>query len=201
MARYTGPKTKLSRREGVFLGGSLKAFERRGATPPGQHGARRGRKPSNYSLQLREKQKVKRYYGVLERQFRKYFEWAAKSSQPTGLVLLQLLETRLDNVVYLLGFTPTKDMARQLVNHGHVLVNGKRVDIPSFRVSPKDVITLSAKASAIPTVIESLKNSQESAIPTWLERKAGAGHMKSQPEREQIAFPIEEQLIIEYYSR
>lgn len=201
MARYTGPKTKLSRREGVFLGGSLKAFERRGATPPGQHGARRGRKPSNYSIQLREKQKVKRYYGVLERQFRKYYEWATKSSESTGLILLQILETRLDHVVYLLGFTPTKDMARQLVNHGHVLVNGKRVDIPSFRVSPGDIITLNAKASAIPTVIESLKNSQESAIPAWLERKAGAGHVKSQPEREQIAFPIEEQLIIEYYSR
>lgn len=200
MARYTGPKTKLSRREGIFLGGSLKAFERRGATPPGQHGARRGRKPSNYAIQLREKQKVKRYYGVLERQFRKYFDWAAKS-ESTGITLLQLLETRLDHVVFLLGFTPTKAMARQLVSHGHVLVNGKRVDIPSYRVMPGEIITLSAKASAIPAVVESLKNSVESNIPAWLERKAGAGLVKSQPEREHITFPIEEQLIIEYYSR
>lgn len=200
MARYTGPKTKLSRREGIFLGGSLKAFERRGATPPGQHGARRGRKPSNYAIQLREKQKVKRYYGVLERQFRKYFDWASKT-ESTGITLLQLLETRLDHVVFLLGFAPTKAMARQLVTHGHVLVNGKRVDIPSYRVTPGEVITLNAKASAIPAVVESLKNSVESNIPAWLERKAGAGHVKSQPEREHITFPIEEQLIIEYYSR
>lgn len=200
MARYTGPKTKLSRREGIFIGGSLKAFERRGATPPGQHGARRGRKPSNYSIQLREKQKVKRYYGVLERQFRKYFKWAEKSGT-AGVTLLQILETRLDHVVYLLGFTPTKAMARQLVNHGHVLVNGRRVDIPSYQVSPGDIITLSAKATAIPSVIESLKDSPESNIPTWLERKAGAGHVKAVPERDQIAFPVEEQLIVEYYSR
>lgn len=174
--------------------------ERKGAIPPGQHGMRRTRKPSNYAIQLREKQKVKRYYGVLERQFSKYYQWATKSGS-TGTNLLVLLETRLDHVVYLLGFAPTKRMARQLVNHGHVLVNGKRVDIPSYNVSAGEVITLSAQAANIPTVGEAIKNKSESAIPTWLERKAGAGLVKAKPEREQITFPIEEQLIVEYYSR
>lgn len=174
--------------------------ERKGAVAPGQHGLRRGRKPSNFALQLREKQKAKRYYGVLERQFSKYFKWAAKSGS-TGDTLLVLLETRLDHVVYLLGFAPTKRMARQLVNHGHVLVNGKRVSIPSYNVSPGEVISLATKASEIPHVTEAIKETKESSIPTWLERKAGAGLVKSKPEREHITFPIEEQLIVEYYSR
>lgn len=201
MARYTGPKHKQCRREGIKLCDSPKCpVERKGAVPPGQHGLRRSRKPSNFAIQLREKQKVKRYYGVLERQFSKYYEWATKT-ESAGSTLLTLLETRLDHVVYLLGFAPTKRMARQLVNHGHILVNGKRVDIPSYNVSPGEVISISAKAGDIPTVAETIKNTKESAIPTWLERKAGAGLVKAKPEREQITFPIEEQLIVEYYSR
>jgi small subunit ribosomal protein S4 len=202
MARYTGPQHKLCRREGLSLCGSPKCpVERKGAVPPGQHGLRRARKPSNYALQLREKQKVRRYYGVLERQFAKYVSWAAKNRGATGLTLLQILETRLDHVVYLLGFAPTKRMARQLVNHGHVLVNGKRVSIPSYQVQPGDVVNLKAKASAIPTVIENLKARKESDVPSWLERKAGAGLVKTKPEREHITLPVEEQLIVEYYSR
>src|SRR5690606_21480503 len=174
--------------------------ERKGAVAPGQHGLRRGRKPSNFALQLREKQKVKRYYGVLERQFSKYFEWSVRKQSP-GTEMLVLLETRLDHVVYLLGFAPTKRMARQLVNHGHVLVNGKRVSIPSYNVSPGEVISLGSKATEIPHVAEAIKNTKDASIPTWLERKAGAGLVKSKPEREHITFPIEEQLIVEYYSR
>lgn len=201
MARYTGPKHKQCRREGIKLCDSPKCpVERKGAVPPGQHGLRRGRKPSNYAIQLREKQKVKRYYGVLERQFSKYYNWAVKSGT-AGATLLVLLETRLDHVVYLLGFAPTKRMARQLVNHGHILVNGKRVDIPSYNVAPGDVISIAAKAGEIPVVAETIKNTKDTAIPTWLERKAGAGLVKAKPEREQITFPIEEQLIVEYYSR
>lgn len=201
MARYTGPKHRLCRREGIKMCDSPKCpVERKGAVAPGQHGLRRGRKPSNFALQLREKQKVKRYYGVLERQFSKYFEWAVRKNSP-GTELLVLLETRLDHVVYLLGFAPTKRMARQLVNHGHVLVNGKRVSIPSYNVSPGEVISLATKAAEIPHVAEAIKETKESVIPTWLERKAGAGLVKTKPEREHITFPIEEQLIVEYYSR
>jgi small subunit ribosomal protein S4 len=202
MARYTGPQHRLCRREGISLCGSPKCpVERKGAVPPGQHGLRRARKPSNYAVQLREKQKVKRYYGVLERQFRKYVGWAMKNRGATGLTLLQLLETRLDHVVYLLGFAPTKRMARQMVNHGHVMVNGKRVSIPSFEVSSGDVISLDAKANSMSIVLEHLKVSKDESVPTWLERKAGAGLMKTKPEREQITLPVEEQLIVEYYSR
>lgn len=202
MARYTGPKHRLCRREGIKLCDSPKCpVERKGAVPPGQHGLRRARKPSNYAIQLREKQKVKRYYGVLEKQFRKYYDWAAKNRGATGLSLLQILETRLDHVVYLLGFAPTKRMARQLVNHGHIMVDGKKVTIPSFNVKAGQVVTLDAKAGGLATVIESMKTKKDGDVPTWLERKAGAGLVKTKPEREQITFPIEEQLIVEYYSR
>src|SRR5690606_11049521 len=171
MARYTGPKHRLCRREGIKMCDSPKCpVERKGAVAPGQHGLRRSRKPSNYAIQLREKQKVKRYYGVLERQFSKYFNWATKSDA-TGTTLLVLLEPRLDHVVYLLGFAPTKRMARQLVNHGHILVNGKRVSIPSYNVSPGEVVSLGSKACEIPHVAEAIKNTKDASIPTWLERK------------------------------
>jgi small subunit ribosomal protein S4 len=186
----------------MSLCGSPKCpVERKGAVPPGQHGARRARKPSNYALQLREKQKVKRYYGVLERQFSKYVTWAAKNRGATGLTLLQLLETRLDHVVYLLGFAPTKRMARQMVNHGHVLINGKKASIPSLQVKPGDVISLDGQLTQNALVIESMKSRKEADVPTWLERKAAAGVVKAQPVREQITLPVEEQLIVEYYSR
>jgi small subunit ribosomal protein S4 len=202
MARYTGPQHRLCRREGVALCGSEKCpVARRGAVPPGQHGLRRGRKPSNYALQLREKQKVKRYYGVLEKQFRKYFGWSAKNKGATGLTLLQLLESRLDHVVYLLGYAPTKRLARQLVSHGHIMVNGQRVTIPSYNLKSGDVVSISTKAAAIPAVAERMKSIKDEQIPQWLERKGGAGVVKTLPVREQITFPIEEQLIVEYYSR
>lgn len=202
MARYTGPQHRLCRREGVALCGSEKCpVVRKGAVPPGQHGLRRGRKPSNYALQLREKQKVKRYYGVLEKQFAKYFDWAAKNKGATGLTLLQLLESRVDNVVYLLGYAPTKRLARQLVSHGHIMVNGKRVTIPSYNLKSGDVVSLSTKAAAIPAVAENMKTIKDEQIPQWLERKGGAGVVRTLPVREQITFPIEEQLIVEYYSR
>lgn len=202
MARYTGPQHRLCRREGVALCGSPKCpVARKGAVAPGQHGLRRGRKPSNYSLQLREKQKVKRYYGVLEKQFVKYFGWAAKNKGATGLTLLQLLESRLDHVVYMLGYAPTKRLARQMVSHGHVLVNGKKVTVPSYNLKPGDVVSLSTKGAAIPAVAENLNSIKDEQVPQWLERKGGAGVVKTLPVREQITFPIEEQLIVEYYSR
>ncbi len=202
MARYTGPQHRLCRREGIALCGSDKCpVVRKGAVPPGQHGLARGRKPSNYALQLREKQKVKRYYGVLEKQFEKYFDWAVKNSGATGLTLLQILESRLDHVVFLLGFASTKRLARQMVNHGHVLVNGKTVTIPSYNLKPGDVVSLGSKATNIPAVVEHMKTVKDDQIPTWMERKGGAGVVKDLPVREQITFPIEEQLIVEYYSR
>jgi small subunit ribosomal protein S4 len=202
MARYTGPQHRLCRREGISLCGSPKCpVTRKGAVPPGQHGLRRGRKPSNYALQLREKQKVKRYYGVLEKQFAKYFSWAAKEKAGTGLGLLQLLESRLDHVVFLLGFASTKRLARQMVSHGHILVNGKRVNVPSYNLKSGDVISLGAKATNIPAVVEHMKITKDEQVPQWLERKGGAGVVKDLPVREQITFPIEEQLIVEYYSR
>jgi small subunit ribosomal protein S4 len=202
MARYIGPRYKRCRRAGVNLGhGEKFSVEGKNVLPPGQHGARRARKMSNYGIQLREKQKVKWYYGVLERQFRKYFDAAAKNRGATGITLLQLLEMRLDHAVYLLGFAPTKPMARQLVNHGHVLVNGKKVSIPSYEVSAGEVINLNGKASNLVTVLEAMKERKEQDIPSWLERKAGAGVVKAKPEREQITLPIQEQLIVEYYSR
>ena len=202
MARYIGPRYKLCRRAGVNLGHSEKfAIEGKGAIPPGQHGARRARKMSNYGVQLREKQKVKWYYGVLERQFRRYFNAAAKNRGATGLTLLRTLEMRLDHAIYLLGFAPTKPMARQLVNHGHILVNGKKLDIPSYQVKIGDVLSLNAKASALTTVMEHLKKTPDTQVPSWLERKGGAGLVRTIPERDHITLPIEEQLIVEYYSR
>jgi len=207
MARYKDAKCRLCRKEGakLFLKGT-RCFspkcpiERRGGVPPGQHGQKGGKRLSEYGLQLREKQKVKRLYGVLERQFRRYYREAAKVKEATGRALLQLLERRLDNVVYRLGFVPSRGVARQLVNHGHVLVDGKKVNIPSYRVKPEETISLDAKALNISEVKKALME-KDKVVPKWLKRKAAVGKIVSLPEREEIESDINEQLIVEFYSR
>ena len=203
MARYTGPKNKLARREGYNLFGSTsRSLERRLGVPPGEHGAKRRRKESEYGIQLREKQKVKRIYGMLERQFRRFFAMASSQRGATGEMLLQLLERRLDNVAYRLGFARTRPMARQLVNHGHLVVNGRKLDIPSYIVKPGDVIQLTQKSAEIPGVQEALAE-RGGSIPSWLVRdEAGlTGRILRLPEREEVEPGISEQLIVEFYSR
>ena len=202
MARYTGPKDKLSRREGYNLFGSTsRSLERRLNVPPGVHGQKRRRKESEYGIQLREKQKVKRIYGLLERQFRRFFEIAGKQRGATGEVLLQLLERRLDNTVYRLGFARTRPMARQLVSHGHVTVNGKKVDIASYLVKPGDVVGLVEKSAQIVGVQESLADRGPN-MPGWLSRDdERVGRVLRHPERGEVEPGITEQLIVEFYSR
>lgn len=192
MARYTGPKNRLSRREGIDLFGRGNKL-RRATVPPGQHGPRGTKRLSDYGTQLREKQKTKRMYGIMERQFRKYFEKASQFRGSTGERLLQLLETRLDNIVYRLGFTPTRAMARQLVGHGHVLVNNQKVNIPSYQVQPDQVITLK--------LVKIQPENSEITIPAWLQRQGPAGRILKIPARAEIDSPVNEQLIVEYYSR
>lgn len=202
MARYTGPKRKLSRREGVALFAKDEKFiERKGALPPGQHGRRRSRKSSSYGIQLREKQKAKRFYGILERQFRRLFAKAAKSKGETGETFLALLETRLDAILYRLKFAPSRMMARQLVSHGHVLVDGRKTTIPSYQVRPGQIISLSKKALLMPTVQQIIEKSKEEKLVDYLERKAAVGRLVRLPAREDIEIPITESLIVEYYSR
>jgi len=201
MGRYTGPKNKLSRREGFNLFGSTsRSLERRLNVPPGEHGQKRRRKVSEYGVQLREKQKVKRMYGLLERQFRRFFDMAEKQRGATGEVLLQLLERRLDNAVYRLGFGRTRPMARQLVGHGHVLVNGKKVDIPSYIVKAGDTIGLAEKSLQMPGVQEALSE-RAGNLPGWLARDDAVGRVMRLPEREEVEPGISEQLIVEFYSR
>lgn len=201
MARYTGPKNKLSRREGVDLFGKGNKL-RRATQSPGQHGPKGSRRrQSNYGTQLREKQKTKRLYGIMEQQFRRYFEKAAQFRGTTGEKLLELLETRLDNVVYRLGLAPTRAMARQLTSHGHVLVDGQRVSIPSYRVRPDQLVTLDATAQKIPEVKARLEDKELPAPPEWLSRKATEGKVVRLPQRPEIDSPVNEQLIVEYYSR
>ncbi len=200
MGRYTGPKDRLSRREGFDLfnkGGKLTRLN----VPPGQHGPKgTRRRVSQYGKQLREKQKVKRLYGVMEKQFRKYVEMALSSPGNSGEVLLSLLERRLDNVIFRLEFVPTRPGARQLVTHRHVFVDGKKVNIPSYFVKPGEVISLGSKAIEVPAV-KKLLSVKEPNIPAWLSRKAAAGKVKRLPEREDITEAISEQDIIEFYSR
>lgn len=199
MSNYTGPKNRLSRREGLDLfskGNKL----RRATQPPGQHGAKGAPRPTEYGTQLREKQKTKRLYGIIEAQFRKYFEIARRVRGKTGETLLVLLEMRLDNVVYRLGLASTRSMSRQLVSHGHVLVNGHTVNIPSCQVKVGDVVTLDSVAANIPHVKVRLEDSQFHA-PAWLERQAAFGKIARPPERSDIDVPVNEQLIVEFYSR
>jgi len=209
MARYLGAKCRLCRAAGTKL--FLKAercysskcpLERKGAVPPGQHGQKKkGRvRLSKYGEQLAEKQKIRRIYGVLEKQFRRYFEKALKARGETGKALLQFLERRLDNVVYRLGFAPSRSVARQLVKHGHVLVDNKKVNIPSYQVKPGQIISLTPKTLKMEVVSKSLEE-KERKIPSWLQRKAAIGKINRLPEREDIDFDINEDLIVEFYSR
>ncbi|MBU1000584.1 30S ribosomal protein S4 [Patescibacteria group bacterium] len=200
MARYTGPKRRLSRREGIALfAKDVKHFEKKSIVPPGQHGLRRRRRISEYGLQLREKQKAKRIYGVLEKQFKKYFNEASKVKGATGLVLLQTLETRLDNVVYRLGFSKSRAGARQLVSHGHIKVDGKKVTIPSFRVNKEQTIAISDNLRDNTQIKTSLEDSL--VLPEWLKREATIGKVLRIPDREEMEQAIDEQLIVGYYSR
>lgn len=207
MARYRGPKNRLARREGVDLGlktpgsGAHTQLLKRIKIIPGQHGQkRRRRKPSDYGIQLREKQKVKRIYGILERQFKKYFQIATKETRNTGEALLSILERRLDNIIYRLHLSPTRMSARQIINHGHVLIDGKKVDIPSFLVNQGMVLTLKQKMLVSPLVKKMLEEKQP-AIVSWLSRKGPVGKVMRLPKRDDIPEDINEQLIIEYYSR
>ncbi len=202
MARYTGPRNKKARRIGSDLGlkSNSKLLERRINTPPGQHGRKGHKKLSEFGVQLKEKQKAKLIYGVLERQFKKYYLEAARDPLATGEVMLQLLERRLDNVVYRLALAPTRRAARQLVTHGNVKVNGKKLSIPSYQVKVSDTIELTPKAASIPYIKEYLA-SEENTPSHWLERKAIVGKVSRLPERGDIVEDINEQLIVEYYSR
>lgn len=191
MAHYVGPKNRLSRREGVDLFGKGNKL-RRSTQVPGQHGAKRVRKVSDYGKQLREKQKVRRMYGIMERQFRRLLTEASRLEGNTGENLLRLLEMRLDNVVYRLGLVPTRNMARQVVGHGHVKINNKKLNIPSYQVKIGDEISLS----------ESLVRARENlSVPTWLDRQGIIGRVVSKPVRLDTVESVSEQLIVEFYSR
>ncbi len=202
MARYIGPKTKIARKFGDPIFGSDKILEKK-AYPPGMHGTnRRRRKQSEYGIQLKEKQKAKYTYGVLERQFSNLFEKAQRSKGVTGEVLLQLLESRLDNVVFRLGIAPTREAARQLVSHRHITVNGKVVNIPSYTLRSGDLIGVREKSKSLEVISESLSGSYRSAS-SWLEWDSTqmCGKFLNRPEREDIPENIKEQLIVELYSK
>lgn len=206
MSRYTGPKNKLARREGIDLGlktagsKSHASLLKRLRIRPGQHGQKMRRKTSDYGRQLREKQKVREMYGILENQFRKYYDQASVTEGVTGEELLRRLERRLDNVVYRMGFAPTRTAARQLVAHGHVIVNKGTVTIPSYQVAISDIIRLRDKTIKVPLVAKMLAETTKQ-IPDWLEVKGIAGKISAFPKREDIQEDIEEQLIVEFYSR
>ena len=207
MARYNEPKCRLCRRAGkkLFLKGD-RCFspkcpvDKKGAVPPGQHGQKRRSRMTDYKEQLTEKQKAKEIYGVLERQFRIYFKRALVKKGVTGEALLQLLESRLDNIIYRLNFSPSRSAARQMVRHGHVLVDNRKVTIPSYQVKKGQIITLSARAVKIPAV-KKILGEKRGEVPSWLQRKAAAGKMMGLPSRDEIGTEINEHLIVEYYSR
>jgi len=202
MARYTGPKNKLARKVGEDLGLKTNALKvaRRLMIRPGQHGHRGRRKVSDYGLQLQEKQKVKYIYGILEKQLSRLYKEASKNPTATGSALLGLLERRLDNVIYRAGWAPTRFSARQLVSHGHVRVNGKKMNIPSYCVKVDDVVNLKDKAMKIPYVAELLKDESITA-PEWIKRKGAVAKITSLPVRDDVVERIDEQLVVEYYSR
>jgi small subunit ribosomal protein S4 len=207
MARYLGPKCKLSRRQGYDL--SLKSRARSLESkcnlekPPGQHGEARNRRQSDYALQLREKQKLRYLYGVLERQFSNYYAEAARLKGATGENLLKLLECRLDNVVYRMGFGVTRAEARQLVSHKAIRVNGKPVNIPSYQVRPNDVIAVSERARKQARIAESLQSAEQQGFPDWIQIDTGKmeGVFKSVPERTDLPPDINESLVVELYSK
>ena len=201
MARYTGPKSKISRKYGEPIFGDTKALETK-PHPPGQHGRGRRRKKSEYAIQLAEKQKAKYLYGILERQFRNLFSKASRKDGITGDNLLQLLESRLDNVVYRLGIAPTRRSARQLVSHKHITVNGNLVNIPSFSVKEGDMVAVREKSKSLSSIAESISR-QSSNRFKWLEwdDKSLSGKLIMYPDRESIPENINEQLIVELYSK
>jgi small subunit ribosomal protein S4 len=207
MARYLGPKAKLSRREGtdLYLKSARRAISDKAKfdSKPGQHGRTSGSRTSDFGLQLREKQKVKRMYGVLERQFRRYFEEAERRKGNTGSNLLAILESRLDNVVYRMGFGSTRAEARQLVSHQGVMVNDKVVNISSYQVKTGDKITLREKAKKQLRVLDALKLAESVGMPAWVQVDAGKaeGVFKALPDRDQFGADIKEALIVELYSR
>jgi small subunit ribosomal protein S4 len=209
MARYTGSVCRLCRRERtkLFLKGtkceSDKCPIERRAYPPGEHGRDRRPKESSYGTQLREKQKARRVYGVLERQFRKAYKEANRQPGVTGTNLLALLEQRLDSVVFRMGFAPSRASARQLVRHGHILVNNRRVDIPSYIVSPEEVISVKEQSREMPLILDSLEQRSGRSLPEWIEVDAQAmsGRVRMKPNREDIQIPVQEQLIVELYSK
>ena len=207
MARYKDAKCRLCRREGIKLFlkgercyGSKCPIDRKGAGRPGQHGQKRQTRQSDYGKQLREKQKAKRIYGVMEKQFKKYFDQASADKEKTGEKLLQFLERRLDNTVYRLNLAPSRSMARQLVSHGHILVDGKKVNVPSYQLSPGQTVSLASKGLKIEEVKKSLAD-KDKKPPSWLKRKVSVGRFERMPEREEIDSDIDEHLIIEFYSR
>ena len=208
MARYIGPVCRLCRREGMklFLKGERCytdkcAIEKRNL-PPGQHGRARRAKMVGYGVQLREKQKVKRTYGVLENQFRRYFEAADRQKGVTGDLLLQMLERRLDNAVYRMGLATSRAQARQLVRHGHFLVNGKRVDVPSYSLKSGDTVVVREGSRQNPTILHAQEEVKGRGIPEWISPEGElGGKVVSMPTREQINLPVQEQLIVELYSK
>ena len=201
MARYTGPKTRIARKFGEAIFGPDKVLSKKNY-PPGQHGNARKRKTSEYGIQLREKQKAKYTYGVLEKQFRNLFEKASRSKGITGEVLLQLLESRLDNVVFRLGIAPTRAAARQLVSHCHICVNGNVVNIPSYSLRAGDVVSVREKSKSLEVISASLAGGSKSRY-AWLEwdNASMSGKFLQKPEREEIPENIKEQLIVELYSK
>ena len=208
MARYTGPVCKLCRREGVklFLKGDkcmTKCTLERRPTRPGQYGTGRPRKASGYASQLREKQKVRRTYGILERQFSKHFATAARRPGRTSENLLQILEMRLDNLVYRLGFADSRAQARQLVNHGHFAVNGRKTDIPSFIAKPNDVISVRERSKDLEYFKVRAELLTTKGVPAWLslDIPAMSGRVLSLPSRTELELPFEEQMVVEYYQR
>lgn len=208
MARYIGPLCRICRREGekLFLKGDRcytdKCAVERRKYPPGEHG-QGYKKLSDYGLQLREKQKVRRMYGILERQFRRYFMEASRKKGVTGETLLQLIERRLDNVIYRMGFAPNRRKARQLVGHGHILVNGRRVNIPSFLVKAGDLIEVKESSKNISDILDSISKSEHRGLPSWVEVDSSnlRGKVLHIPSREEIQLPVQEQLIVELYSK
>jgi small subunit ribosomal protein S4 len=208
MARYTGPVCKLCRREGVklFLKGDkcmTKCTLERRNSRPGQHGTSRARKESGYAKRLREKQRVRRTYGVLERQFRKTYNMASRSPGKTGERLLQILEMRLDNLVYRLGFADSRAQARQLVNHGHFAVNGRKTDIPSFIAKPGDVISVRERSKGLEYFKVRAMLLAQKGVPAWLTLDINemSGRVLSLPTRSELELPFDEQMVVEYYQR
>lgn len=203
MARYTGPKAKISRRFGVQIFGPTKSLERKNY-PPGQHGPKGSRrKQSDYAVALAEKQKLRYQYGLLERQFRRYFETALRRRGVTGETLLQLLETRLDNVVFRLGFANSRAAARQMVSHGHITVNGRKVNISSYNTKPGDEIAVKEKSNSRNLATRHLELTQIAPVPDWLlvDKEHFKGTVSRIPTRDEIAPIVNEQLIVELYSR